>query len=564
MSEKEVAELKKRLQRLQKEQGDGQPSGELVEALNSLGSSLFATSPDEAERYALMAREAAGKIGDRAGEARSFQVEGFSHWSRGSFDRSEDCYRRALDAYRHTGDRKGMADAMNNLGAALGVRCRLDLAIDSYTKSMQIYEEIGYEHGVGSTSANIGNLYRRMERYEPALEYQSKALGIFRSLGDRQYEATVLGNIGSILMGQDRPGEALERFREALRLYERQGNRKGAAYCLRYLGSAFRKLGDTDSAIECCRQALEAAEEIENRRGMLLAYKTLGSSHMDAGQHERSRECLQRALELAQQIGVRDSAYEICHALSRVYEREGRYRRALEYYKRYSDLQGEIRTRELTEKIAVMEIEHEVEKKEKEAEIHRLRNVELCREIEERKKAQKSLRESESRFRSLSIEDPLSGCFNRRYFFDIASRIIRRAAEDDDSISLVLLDLDHFKKVNDSYGHQAGDNVLKEFVDLATSLIRPEDVFARYGGEEFTLLMPDTDPQEARATAERIRSRTESHVFGEGEEELELTVSAGVCHTGETGEGEPTLDGLVRIADSRLYRAKSEGRNRIL
>ena len=124
-----------------------------------------------------------------------------------------------------------------------------------------------------------------------------------------------------------------------------------------------------------------------------------------------------------------------------------------------------------------------------------------------------------------------------------------------------MLDIDHFKKANDEHGHLAGDAVLREVAHLLRGALRTVDSVGRYGGEEFLVLLPQTPPDEARRTGERIRQQIGDHVFRVGTRELRVTVSVGVA-TWESGSPQ-SAEALIREADQALYRAKEAGRNRV-
>lgn len=128
-------------------------------------------------------------------------------------------------------------------------------------------------------------------------------------------------------------------------------------------------------------------------------------------------------------------------------------------------------------------------------------------------------------------------------------------------LSILVADLDHFKRINDTYGHQAGDDALIHIARVLTRMTRTEDTVARIGGEEFAILLPDTNRLGAAVLAERIRSAVERDRFAVGDQALPLTVSIGLASHGV--EHVDTIDQLLNIADQRLYLAKKHGRNRI-
>ena len=160
----------------------------------------------------------------------------------------------------------------------------------------------------------------------------------------------------------------------------------------------------------------------------------------------------------------------------------------------------------------------------------------------------------------LTTMDGLTQIYNRRYFDEQLDREISRSRRYERTLSLVMFDLDHFKDVNDTYGHLAGDSVLKQLASTVRTRIRREDVFARYGGEEFALLLPEINLAGARQLAEKVRKLVERQRFEFDKQVIPVTLSMGVAAL-EPHHREPAE--MVRTADEHLFAAKSQGRNRI-
>ncbi|HZV66695.1 MAG TPA: GGDEF domain-containing protein [Telluria sp.] len=172
------------------------------------------------------------------------------------------------------------------------------------------------------------------------------------------------------------------------------------------------------------------------------------------------------------------------------------------------------------------------------------------------------LKHSNLALERLAASDPLTGADNRRRFIEQVEVEIARFQRSGAPFSVVALDLDNFKAINDRYGHIAGDDVLKGFVQKCREAIRPYDSIARVGGEEFMVLLPQTQLDAARAVAERLRIAVANASFASGLELLtEVTVSSGVSQSGRDGD---TMDAILRVADIRLYRAKHQGRNCVI
>lgn len=164
--------------------------------------------------------------------------------------------------------------------------------------------------------------------------------------------------------------------------------------------------------------------------------------------------------------------------------------------------------------------------------------------------------------RNQSIRDPLTGLFNRRYLEEILTREVRRAVRSEQSLGILMLDLDHFKKFNDTYGHDAGDAVLRETAAFLMRSVRCEDVVCRFGGEEFVVILPLANLKVTHARAERIRSKLRDlTVLHQGNLLGTITVSVGVAALPDHGTDPKSL---LETADAALYRAKREGRDRVI
>jgi len=163
--------------------------------------------------------------------------------------------------------------------------------------------------------------------------------------------------------------------------------------------------------------------------------------------------------------------------------------------------------------------------------------------------------------RIASITDSLTGAFNRRYFLDTVGKLADNIHNADRALSLMMIDVDYFKRINDVYGHPTGDKVLQLLTVACKDILRTEDVFARFGGEEFIMAFPDTDEREASQIAERLRSNIMARPFEVNGQILALTVSCGVSRFRFT---ERAIDETIKRADEALYEAKSNGRNQVV
>jgi diguanylate cyclase (GGDEF)-like protein len=161
----------------------------------------------------------------------------------------------------------------------------------------------------------------------------------------------------------------------------------------------------------------------------------------------------------------------------------------------------------------------------------------------------------------LSVSDPLTQIPNRRYLLQYLERELFRSARYRTPLALVLFDIDHFKVINDEFGHVVGDFALQELAACVKNVLRKESLFARYGGEEFAVVLPQASLQEGAFVAERIRALVERHTFSFEQRTFAVTVSLGVAAT--QGEEQLTPAEFIRKADENMYLAKERGRNRV-
>jgi diguanylate cyclase (GGDEF)-like protein len=159
----------------------------------------------------------------------------------------------------------------------------------------------------------------------------------------------------------------------------------------------------------------------------------------------------------------------------------------------------------------------------------------------------------------MTIVDGLTQIHNKRYLYEALEREITRARRHDRPLAALMFDIDYFKRINDHYGHLAGDYVLRELADAVKLRIRRDEVFARYGGEEFVIVLPETTLEGARALAESLREKVEVHEFVFQGERMPVTISMG-CAVMEAEDGAAEL---IQRADERLYEAKRGGRNQV-
>ncbi len=298
----------------------------------------------------------------------------------------------------------------------------------------------------------------------------------------------------------------------------------------------------------------DVAQRIGKRLELASARRKIGSIHVRSNDFSSAIQSLHAALEIASEINARQEQAECHRALAEAHKAAGEYHHALDHFEKYVEHHRAAFDEESDRRLKTIEIIHEVENARKDAEIYQLRNVALQQEIEERKKAQAALER-------LATQDALTGLANRRHFLELAARTIEQARRYQRPLSIVMMDVDHFKQINDTFGHNTGDQVLVSVAQCMLTVLRKVDILGRYGGDEFVILLPETTQEGARRLTERLRQVVSQQSIIAGGVSLPISLSIGL--TSNIQQPDLALDELLQRADRALYYSKQAGRDRV-
>ena len=438
---------------------------------------------------------------------------------------------------------------------------------------------------IAITLGSLGN-------YAEGLEYGFKALNLAQSIGDSERVAHILSSIGVIYTHSKNIKEALNMFRQALHLNRELGRKRYEGQTLNNMSLAYRALGEYDQALETSLQALQLAEETEFSGLMVTAKGTAGEACLAMGEYIQASHYLQQyltaarsagskrdetwaltllgetdlrqgrvasvfaylsqALDIARQVGLRSEEARCCELLAEMYEKQGNLQQALAQLKLFHQIKEAIFNEDTANRIANLQVIHEVENAKRDAKIQHLKAIELQRELDESKKA-------ESTLEKLAALDPLTEVLNRREFFVLAEREVQSALQGQKPLSTILIDFDHFKEINDNHGHTVGDQVLTAAAQVIKNNLRTGEILGRIGGDEFSILAPGSSWLQAQKIARRLQEKIVSHSFETNQGTISLTASLGVAELDrERGE---SLGVLLDHADQAMYLAKRAGGN---
>ncbi len=419
-------------------------------------------------------------------------------------------------------------------------------ALESFLAELALLSELDIEGARRAFSLNGAAVaYRQLQDYGKAATYLESALAIARSSGEVRAQALTLSNLGALLDDRRDYVQALQYYRESLALYQTLDDPRELARLWLSMGQALHRLNDLEAAKEAFTKALA---QLELRSSAVLAIDThLNLSYLSYQMLEPAQglEHLYAARALTDEDAAPADAYRVHRALAEAYKMQGEFRRALAHFETFHALKERVQREADLRKAKGQLLQFDVERLQHEREMYRLKHVELARAY--------------SQLEAISVRDPLTNLHNRHYLNQQLAREVTRAQRYRRPISLMLCDIDNFKRVNDSFSHAVGDEVLKIIAEILIKRTRATDVRARLGGEELVAVFPETALGDAQAICEKIRQAVAGYPWAAIHPDLAVTLSVGVAELGE----DDTPASLMARADAKMYEAKNLGKNRV-
>ncbi len=513
---------------------------------------------------ALQAAELASTLSSPEGLAHALFAAGESMGSLGDYDASLQKFNEALHLYESVGNLAGQVQCLNAQGLTFLTRGALADALDVYEQSLVRCRELGdfslectLLEQIGNVYNNLDNLYMARQFYDEALLKQPQeeqlcslilSLGCVHLLLGIKYQKAA-----ELQKAEAEFDQAQDQVTEALEMTRTLGDRTLESVCLCNLANIALKKENGDAALAHVEQALTMVLEIGAQR-LIGCYSVVkGEIQLRRGLTGEAIRLLESGLIVLQERHLKLNIAETHLLLSEAYEALRDFPQALAHYKQFHETDQEVKNEIAEQRTRTIALRFQVEKSCHEAEFQRLRSAELT-EANQQLKLQSDLLER------LSREDALTGLTNRRHLDVSLAERFERAKREDVTLSAALLDVDHFKKINDRFSHQIGDEVLKVIGRLLRELSRETDLPARYGGEEFVLILPNTPPEQGSKICERLRKAVEAHPWREIHPDLQVTISIGLESTGAEIR---CPEELLHAADLHLYRAKQRGRNQV-
>ena len=490
------------------------------------------------------------RAGDLFTEARCRHYLGVVHYFLAEHAPAIENVTAAMEIFESLGDLEWLGAGYNILGNVQFSLCDFSGALDWYARGLDARERAGDEIGVAASLGNIGNVYSERGDLADALIFHQRSLDQSVRIGNTTLEISSLCNLGGDYVDLGRYEEGIAVCRRSVALGETLEDWEKVAVALTSMGTAYAGTERRSEALACHQRALEIARAHRLQKAAAHALFSIGEIRLGQAALDDARAHLVESAALAQSIGARRTAFQASEALSEACKRQGDYAAALGHYETFRRLEKEVFTEEAEERAKSLVIQMEVE--------HHRREVETMAEINA------ALQEANARLEALSTTDPLTGLPNHRALAAALDAQIARAHREEKPCALLFVDIDHFKRINDTYGHPAGDTVLREFAACVRPCLREEDVLGRWGGEEFLIVLPGAAAERALRVGERVRAAMAAQVLEIETEGLAQSLSV-TCSVGAAAfpPHRPDRDVLVAAADQALYAAKRGGRNQV-
>ncbi|GIW26541.1 tetratricopeptide repeat protein [Meiothermus sp.] len=496
---------------------------------------------------------------DPALEAKTFNLLGHVQRMLGEYRTAIQHYTQALELAHRLEDKNQEIIALNGLAGTYFSLFDYQGAAELYLQSLELAQHLGSPDAEGAALGNLGAVYLEQGELSQALELFQKGLEICVRVGNQQREAVIRNNLGFTYYRLDAYPSSLEYSQQALGLAQKLQDRRIEASALGNLALAYSALGQYDTALELNQQALSLERELHNRHTEAELLVQMGRIWLEKRSYERAQRTLEEALQVAQSGGNRKAHTQVHLYLSECWQHKGQFALALQQHRLYHELTTATLREQLERKTLALLIRFQAEQALKQAEIVRLRNVELVSANEALKQADREKSQLLAQLEQMVRADHLTGLYNRRYLEQELRRLFEQSRAEQWPLSVALIDLDHFKAINDTYSHQVGDEVLKTTAALFKETLPQAELIARYGGEEFVVVFPQTPLLEAAAACERLRRRIEVHDWSPIHPDLVVTVSIGVSDAPAASNHEK----LLMAADLYLYEAKRKRRNQV-
>ncbi|HVP22162.1 MAG TPA: diguanylate cyclase [Anaerolineaceae bacterium] len=514
-----------------------------------------------------------------------------------NIDRAEQLAQRALSLSSRADPAglpygRGLALSSSTLGSISKIRCDYRMALPHLLEAQALLEELHEREELLNVLRDLGWVYFNLGDLPQAIEILHKALRFARELGDAIYEAKILNALGAIYGENGDKTESIDALRRALTNLETADDNRLRCLILNNLAMTQFEVQSYNEALDSAAESLMIAKSLQSADLVASVLDTIGqiylarqeyvkaesffnqalASHhgegtdpgeiklnlaraeVGQGQLDEAAGWLHQSLASVEARGVNRFTYQVHELLSHIYEEKGELDHAINHYKLFHGIKSQVFNEETQLRLGNLMVSQQAETTRIDSEIYRLKNLALRQEISHH-------RQAVAEMEILATTDALTGLLNRRHFMTLAGYAFDSASRAGQPLSAIMIDIDDFKKVNDSFGHLAGDQVLIDVCSAIQGGLRKEDLLGRLGGEEFAAILPRAGLSSVQKVAERILQKVSAQITSTGGQNIQVTISIGLAQAGPALE---RLEQLLDQADQALYAAKRAGKNRVV
>lgn len=496
------------------------------------------------------------------------------------------------------------AEVRTRLESALGsvyyITGNFEASLQHYLEALRLTDELTtrkVESRLYKLDA-IAKLYTNMKDPEKALATIDEAFSLSPLSHSPKTQASLSISQGIALSAMQRNQEAVEAYKRALKLSGEAGLPTMAVTSLINISDHYLIMNQYRQAENYARQGLQKAEALKDKQSIAIARVNLGFALAGQGKIAQGVELINEVVQYFLDSDQKTDAESVLGEQAAMYERAGLYKEALQTVRHQQKLSHELFRSDRAKAVAVLQEQFHAEQRQKQIELlakendlkdadirnHRLQQIVtilgaivtvlvglflflLYRRV---KRINQQLREANTQLEFHAVRDPLTGLYNRRSFLDMMKMRLaqaeaeRRDVQENSPDCLILLDIDHFKQINDGLGHAAGDAVLMEVAHRLRKAVRDTDMVLRWGGEEFLVFSPKSHPSQTAGLVERLLQTVGGEPILAGEKEIQVTMTAGFVSLPFSDVPESVFgwEKVLQIADMALYLGKANGRNR--
>jgi diguanylate cyclase (GGDEF)-like protein len=520
---------------------------------------------------------------------------GFSYENMGENSLATSDYESGLELAESLHDSVLIATGLINLGAIYYLTDRYEDSLIALNDAYNIAKQTDDEELKGSVNSELGILYAHLDRNKQSMVYYQQSYQHYKKANKTILSLNSLVNIGMNYLAEKEYDQAIKAFKTIID--ESKGFTLNQIMYSTYSGLSWANLKKEEPNPEASYQYLLLLKQymgsiekydIELQYYIDEAYVLFEMKRFDEAIDSIAR--VEDILKAQMPLGhlKMQTHISIVNLKSKTYYKLGQYLQAYELQEQRHALSQLLREKKYTQSVA--EVRLTLEAKEADLQKKVLENKQTLQEIslmEAEVKQEKQnlyllyisvialifawllvkLVQGQKSLHKASSVDMLTGIANRRDLMRKGRKLLYQTKASKNNFSIIMLNIDHFKKVNDQFGHSAGDNVLKNLVELGEGFLRKTDVFGRFGGEEFVVFLPNTSTYQAKMIAERFRISVEKYDWkgnSDSQNLINITISIGVANSADfSGEKSADLTTLINRAENLLYQAKEQGRNRV-